>query len=236
MKSKMTKQRVNCSNEEGFALITALMIMLLLTILGIAANRNTVTELQIAGNDRLHKQTFYDADGGTEYGAEVLEQNIACLEFASSGVGSTASGNDVILDGNIAVYGGPSTGNPAGRDSLQLWQNGMGYWNSYDDDNDTTTPFSYPSDISRDMWYPPNYALGDPHTNITVEGTADLTPGSSLLFAAGYLGLGRSIASGGITLQYEIFSQHLGRNNSESIIRIEWEHVVGWEDPVCRYE
>ena len=215
----MTKQVIRGSNEEGFVLITALMIMVVLTVIGIAATFNTTTELQIAGNDRIHKDTFYEADGGTEFAAEILEQNIACLDFSQNGIGSQSfdATANIAIDGHIAVS---ST-------SLDMWHNVMGRWSG--------TGVSYPSDAARDLWFPPVYALGEAHTNVTVEGIADLTAGTSILQNAGYLGLGRSFAAGGVTLDYEIYSQHLGERNSETIIRVEWKHVVGREDPHCRY-
>lgn len=213
-------------NEAGFVLVAALMIMLVLSLIGIAMNRNTSTELQIAGNDKVHKQTFYEADGGTEFAAEVLEQNIACLNFAQNGVGSqwntnltTGTATDIVLDGNITVASG----------SLALWQNVIGTWSL-----PAGTP--YPSDAQRDMWFPPGYTPGQPHTNIAIEGIADLATGSSIIQAAGYLGLGRSMSSGGVTLDYEIDSQHIGADNSVSLIRVEYRHVVGREDPFCKYD
>lgn len=221
MKLKMNKLMIKGNNEEGFVLIIALMIMVVLTVIGIAATFNTTTELQIAGNDRIHKETFYDADGGTEFATEVLEQNIACLDFAQNGSGSQSfdGSTNIAIDGHIAVSGSPS--------SLEMWQNVKGRWSG--------SGVPYPSDAARDMWYPPVYAAGQPHTNMTVEGIADLTPGTSILQNAGYLGLGRSAAAGGVTLDYEIYSQHVGDRNSESRIRIEWKHAVGKEDPHCRY-
>jgi hypothetical protein len=216
MFKKLQQQR----SEEGFVLVAALMIMLVLTIIGIAMNRDTNTELQIAGNDKVYKQSFYDADGGTEFGAEVLEQNIACLRFSAGGVGSVAVDGNIILDNNIAVN---ST-------SKQFWLNDVGHWTQIN----PLVPF--PSDTARDMWYPPAYAAGQPHTNITVEGTVALGQDSSILFAAGYLGLGRSAAAGGTTLKYEVYSQHIGLNNSESTIRVEWNHIIGREDTFCRYD
>lgn len=207
--------------QEGFILVAAMMVLLILTIMGIAMNRNTTTEIQIAGNDKLHKETFYLADGGTEFAAEALEQNIACLVFAANGNGSTSlPSGDIMLDGNIAVD----------QNSLQFWQNVIGTYSGL-----ANSP-PYPSENLRDMWLPPNFAAGQPHTNITVEGIADLSAGSSILFAAGYLGLGRSMAAGGVTLEYSIDAQHIGENNSESLIRVDYRHVVGREDPFCRYD
>lgn len=217
----MRKRPQRHCDQEGFVLVAAMMILLVLTLIGIAMNRNTTTELQIAGNDKVHTQTFYEADGGTEFAAEVLEQNIACLNFAANGGGSILqTDGDIVLDGNIDIENG----------SFQLWQNVIGTYSALGGNPE------YPSDALRDMYYPPGYVAGEPHTNITIEGVADLSVGSSIIFAAGYLGLGRSMSSGGVFLDYEIDSQHLGSDNSESLIRIEYRHVVGREDPFCKYD
>ena len=209
-------------NEEGFILVVTMMIMVILTVIGIAMTRNTSTELQIAGNDKVHKQTFYEADGGTEFASEIIEQNIACLKFEANGGGSVTQtdsdgNNDLVLDSNIAIESG----------SFTLWQNGIGKWSSLPD---------YPSDANRDMWFPPDYNAGEPHTNSAVEALVDITAGSSIISHAGYIGLGKSSAGGGITLVYQIYSQHQGLRNSESLIQVEWGHVVGREDPFCKYD
>ena len=65
-------------NQNGSAMVIALIIMALLTIIGHLATRSTRLELQTATNDLRHKQAFYTADGITEMAAELLEQNVAC--------------------------------------------------------------------------------------------------------------------------------------------------------------
>jgi len=81
--------------EQGSVLIVALVILVLLTLLGIAASTTTTIELQIAGNDKTYKMAFFAADGGTELGAELLEQNIEKRAFTTATVGSvTVSNND----------------------------------------------------------------------------------------------------------------------------------------------
>ena len=74
----MKKQSTYTNSEEGFVLIASLLILLVLTVVGIAVNRNTTIEWQIAMNDRFHKETFYNADAATELASEVLEQALAC--------------------------------------------------------------------------------------------------------------------------------------------------------------
>ena len=54
-------------NEKGSTLIVALMILVLLTLIGIAATNTSTTEIQIAGNDKAYKQAFYNADGGVSW-------------------------------------------------------------------------------------------------------------------------------------------------------------------------
>ena len=59
--------------DEGFVLVTALLIMLILTIIGIATTTNTSIELQIAGNDKVFKKTFYEAEAGAILGEHPQE-------------------------------------------------------------------------------------------------------------------------------------------------------------------
>ncbi len=60
------------SNEEGFALVTTLVIMVILILLGTFAINNTSTEIKIAGNDRAVKEDFFNqeacvSDGVLQY-------------------------------------------------------------------------------------------------------------------------------------------------------------------------
>jgi hypothetical protein len=99
---------------------------------------------------------------------------------------------------------------------------------------ETEPAASYPSDDDsvRDIRIPNSDAV--PHTNITVFGNSELSPGSALQMAAGYEGLGKAAAAGGVILSYDIYAQHLGDGNSESVILSRWRHVVGQEGS-CLY-
>lgn len=63
-------------NERGFVLITSLLMLTILMIIGISATNTTTIELQISGNDKAAKQTFYQAEAGTQVGIELVEDNI----------------------------------------------------------------------------------------------------------------------------------------------------------------
>ena len=52
------------NNQNGVALLTALMVMALMTIIGVSASNTTNTELKIAGNEKKSGQAFYAAEAG----------------------------------------------------------------------------------------------------------------------------------------------------------------------------
>jgi len=55
-------------NERGIALIVALMILLVLTLIGISAISTTTFENRISGNERVGNNAFYAAEAGIEVG------------------------------------------------------------------------------------------------------------------------------------------------------------------------
>ena len=58
-------------NQNGSIILIAMVTLLLLTVLGITSITNTSIELKIAGNDKLHKIAFNNADSGV-YGTPKL--------------------------------------------------------------------------------------------------------------------------------------------------------------------
>ena len=66
------------SNQTGAAIVLVLLMVAVAIIIGVTAISTSNTELKIATQDVRHKMAFYAADGGTEYGAQILEENIAC--------------------------------------------------------------------------------------------------------------------------------------------------------------
>lgn len=63
----MKKRLSILNNENGSALLISVLILGLLTLLGIFATNTTNIELQIAGNDKLHKLGFYAAEAARAY-------------------------------------------------------------------------------------------------------------------------------------------------------------------------
>jgi hypothetical protein len=60
------------SNTRGSAIVLALMVLSLLTLIGILATRTSNTEVLIAGNEIQGKMAFYNAEGACMEGVELL--------------------------------------------------------------------------------------------------------------------------------------------------------------------
>lgn len=85
--------------EEGSVLLIALLILALLTLIGISATTTSEIELQISGNQKIHKMVFYAAEAGIEVGRAVLND----LKAADSGSWDTLLSGTQSLDDVIGA-------------------------------------------------------------------------------------------------------------------------------------
>lgn len=60
------KTKHGLGDQKGIALVVALIILLVLTLIGFAAVSTTSYETRIAGNERVYNNAFYASDGGIE--------------------------------------------------------------------------------------------------------------------------------------------------------------------------
>jgi type II secretory pathway pseudopilin PulG len=61
------------NNQDGSVIIAALLVLVLLTIVGIASTNVSNTEAQIAGHTAAYQQNFYRAEGAAIEAADLLE-------------------------------------------------------------------------------------------------------------------------------------------------------------------
>jgi len=73
MKTENSINNMTADNEEGFILVVCMLIMLVLTVFGTAATRNTTVELKIAGNDKIYVTDLYLAEANAYEAARRLE-------------------------------------------------------------------------------------------------------------------------------------------------------------------
>jgi len=62
------------TNDNGSAIVLALMLLSLLTVMGIWSTRKSNIETLIAGNEVARKQTFYRTEGGVIEGGFAIEE------------------------------------------------------------------------------------------------------------------------------------------------------------------
>jgi hypothetical protein len=189
-------------NNRGSALVVALLMLVVLTLIGISATTTTTFELQIAGNDKLYKQAFYAADGATEMGGELIEQNIEDRDW------------DFGADGVSAI----SPSNPLARGNVRL-ESPNPYMNREPMDG-------IPSDINRDAVYPRTAINSDPHTNIKAVGNTTLSTGSAVQLIAGYEGKGKGAAGGGAWITYDVRAERRDVRDTDVRILLGWRHVL----------
>lgn len=101
--------------EQGFALVLAILSLMLLTFLGLTMATTTSTELQIATNYRWSQQAVYNAEAGLE-AARVVLSNVADVSAQWSGQLPPAR----TAWWNPATPTGPA-GTPVGRD-YERWE------------------------------------------------------------------------------------------------------------------
>ncbi|MGD8371949.1 MAG: PilX N-terminal domain-containing pilus assembly protein [Syntrophobacterales bacterium] len=211
-------------NNQGSALVVALLMLVVLTLLGIAATSTSTVELQISGNDKLYKTSFYAADTATEMTGELLEQNIETRDWVNPQTeGSVAvwritkeSGGTIVefADGNLFMN----------REDDKI----PGYTTQdvpvipSDSNYDAIFPLSA-VDTSGDPWILDTSA---PHTNIKVVGNTTLSTGSAVQLIAGYEGKGKGAAGGGAWITYDIRAERRNVRNTAVTVRLGWRHVL----------
>ncbi len=73
------------SNEKGIALVTALLFLIVLTILGTTAIVISSTDIKIGGNYKTTKQAFNDAEAGIQYAIKNIENGLSAKSLSLAG-------------------------------------------------------------------------------------------------------------------------------------------------------
>ncbi|MBX7184980.1 MAG: hypothetical protein K1Y01_07530 [Vicinamibacteria bacterium] len=146
--------RTKSSHESGFALILALLALVLLTTMGLALSNSTSVELQISSNHRWAESARFNAEAGIEYGKGLL---MGLPNW--SNILPPARPEGTVADWVPTAWDGSSQGAPTGTANLaratrnfENWQCdkrgfGMGYGVVFDD-GDAAGPEEYRSEIA----------------------------------------------------------------------------------------
>jgi Tfp pilus assembly protein PilX len=194
-------------NERGTTLLLVLLIISLLGLAGLLSSQTSTTETKISRNERLYKVSFYEAEGGTEAGVELLEENIDQRGFCTG-----------LAANSICSIRGMGIDTEVSQDpSLTFFMNSALAAN--------VKPSSSPS--NRDAYIQRgSNSTTPPITNLSIGGNAGLSTGGAIQMVAGYEGKGKGAAGGGAWVTYDVRSRHQNVDNSEATINLRWRHVM----------
>ncbi len=227
----MEDMRTVFKEEDGFVLVVAMVSLVILSIIGIAITNISTIELTIAGNDRRIKHAFYKADGGTEVGIHMLEENFSCPSGFNTPAGFD---NTDARTGSFIQLGGIDIFDANFAKDLDITMLAVD-----PDEPAPATTDDVPTDSYRTIRIPddPAPAVHNDtvrHTNVAVFGTTTLAEGSAIQQSAAYHGIGYSAAGGGGIKSMDVLAQYDGALNTIGKIFLEYVHLIGTEG-TCNY-
>lgn len=193
-------------SEKGSALIVAIMILMVVTVIGIIASRTANIELRIATHDKTHKMTWFATDAMVDgLVPELMEQAID-LRLTEDDVLSEVMPvwSDHLTALTPAFYINEEDADPC--KNCPFWDD------EHNDDN---------ADIVLS-----SAAMGQADLFARVYGATGFLPGNALQLPEGYHGRGKGLASGGAIIIYDIRGLGQGAAESESRISSRWRHVI----------
>ena len=69
----MNRTMAHMRGEQGIALVLAIFMLALLSMIGVASMMLSTTEVEIAGNEKTCQTVFYQAESGLTIGGEIIE-------------------------------------------------------------------------------------------------------------------------------------------------------------------
>lgn len=98
-------RRRTIRREEGSAYIAVLMVLIVLTIFGLALSMITQTEMQVGGNERTVNRTFYAADAGINaaIAKALVTQDFQAQTYDYTDSGLQLTGSELQLGSQVQV-------------------------------------------------------------------------------------------------------------------------------------
>jgi Na+-transporting methylmalonyl-CoA/oxaloacetate decarboxylase gamma subunit len=192
------------SHQQGAALVIAVIILLILTVVGIYAVTTSTIETKITGFEREFKEAFFTADSGEPIGIEVTKAIIHYVPTTISDL--PAPWNDSgVIDADLFTGSDPEI---------------------FTDDRDTADDPDNGPDIDsqgagNNLGFPSRVRL-----RVDIDRLASYQmSGGATEFGSGYEGIGRG-GGGHVAILYEIDSIGRYTSNAKSAIEAGYRHVV----------
>ncbi|NWH06703.1 pilus assembly PilX family protein [Desulfobacter latus] len=112
------------NNQQGFALISTMLFLVLLTVIGIAGLNTTSVELQVTGNERVYRTDFYNQEmslavGKLNYKTWLTSAYLTTSESAAYfPIAGTDSNSNGISDVSEIIKGGKVIGSYRVRNNV----------------------------------------------------------------------------------------------------------------------
>ena len=109
------KHQNRIESEKGSAILLAVFVLFILTMLGLYANTASTVDIQIASNDRDYVQVFYGAESGWQVGVTWLD---AQYPLPTTSVGLDTSGGS--LNFSSGKYASPDSNTVDGSNTYRV--------------------------------------------------------------------------------------------------------------------
>ena len=194
----MSKHRIypyRClKQQDGMALVSALMILAAVSLMAVGMSGDASTEPKISGNKKQHQQAFNLADGGADIGVHALLDHIYYEVVDPS--------NDYPQSGDII----PLVPGYINMKYFGIDQDLEADIYGYDDSDNLSDPANGYPDISFELVATDSQLpFKDSTVHIDIDRLREkILAGSSIAFAAGYEGVGQGAAGGSVAVFYGV--------------------------------
>ncbi len=180
-------------NESGIAMLTILMLIVILTVIGLASITSTSLDIKMAGAERMRETSINAAEACASSAVQIIQQT---LQNGSIPSALTAAGANPTLT-HSAVSSDPAFAIPVSN-PLQSELLGATGFERYPDSADPNG-----GNAPNGVLYIPNAANPTFTVNMDIDRLyTKPKAGGSLQFAAGYEGVAGGAAGGGVEIYY----------------------------------
>jgi Tfp pilus assembly protein PilX len=184
-------------NQRGIVLVSALMMLVVLSLMAVGLSMDSSMNVRIAGYQRLKARSFGFAESALRASSDILEDNIYEAGWPDSAAAPYPNLSDDYAGGTVMIQPG----------------HGAFYMN----DNPGTCGEGA---MTLAM-------TGDIQANVAVQKlVAKTATGGALQVAAGYSGIGKSGAAGGTHILYNIRATGLEQNDTVSEVAMHYRVVT----------
>ncbi len=187
------------NNQRGMALISALLLLLVVSLMAVSVSMDTSMDVRIAAYQRFKARSFGAAESGAMAATDILEDNIY-----DAGWDNPTPPNPFVYPNLSAAYDDVVAGG-----SIQIEQDGVFYMDKNTAENRI---MQFTGEIAADI--------------ITQRVGSKLAKGGAIQMAAGYAGMGKGMGGGGVQVVYNLLSSGFDSGQAESDLGVHFRHVT----------